>query len=104
MVFQEFDQLLPWKTVTSTSVSSPSSGMPLSEVSNSTSSRMSNLARQHMYFRRQFTLKEILRGIESVTSRKAHALSRELFRDCPVALAAVGPLKQFRLGRKGLDL
>jgi predicted Zn-dependent peptidase len=70
----------------------------------STSSRMSNLARQHMYFRRQFTLKEILRGIESVTVRKVHALSSELFRDCPVALAAVGPLNHLRMGAKGLRL
>jgi predicted Zn-dependent peptidase len=70
----------------------------------STSSRMSNLARQHMYFRRQFTLKEILRGIESVTTRKVHALGRELFRNCPVALAAVGPLNHFRVGRKGIEL
>jgi len=70
----------------------------------STSSRMSNLARQHMYFRRQFTLKEILRGIEQVTVGKIHALSRNLFRDCPVALAAVGPLKQFRMSQKGLQL
>jgi predicted Zn-dependent peptidase len=70
----------------------------------STSSRMSNLARQHMYFRRQFTLKEILKGIESVTVGKVHTLSRDLFRDCPVALAAVGPLSQFRMSQKGLRL
>jgi predicted Zn-dependent peptidase len=70
----------------------------------STSSRMSNLARQNMYFRRQFTLKEILRGIERVTVGKVHALSGSLFHDCPVALAAVGPLKQFRMSKKGLQL
>jgi len=70
----------------------------------STSSRMSNLARQNMYFRRQFTLKQILGGIERVTVGKVHALSGSLFHDSPVALAAVGPLKQFRMSRKGLQL
>ena len=70
----------------------------------STSSRMSNLARQHMYFGRQFTLREILRGIEAVSIEEVHALARDLFRDTPVALAAVGALGRFRMSPGGLRL
>jgi len=70
----------------------------------STSSRMSNLARQHMYFGRQFTLHEIIRGIEAVSVEGVHALGRNLFRDTPVALAAVGALGRFRMSPAGLRL
>jgi predicted Zn-dependent peptidase len=70
----------------------------------STSSRMSNLARQQMTFGRQFTLKEILRGIESVTVDGAHEIARSLFRDPSIALAAVGPLSRFRMSAEGLRL
>lgn len=68
----------------------------------STSSRMSNLARQHMYYGRQFTLEEMLSGIEAVSVHAVRALSRSLFRDRPVALAAVGPVGRFRISARGL--
>ena len=70
----------------------------------STSSRMSNLARQHMYFRKQFTLEETLEGIAAVTPHAIHRLSGTLFDGCPVTLAAVGPLDRLKLPRGGLTL
>ena len=60
----------------------------------STSSRMSNLARQEIYFGRQLTLAETLRGVESVTTGKVHRLARELLGNKRLGLAAVG-----RVGR-----
>lgn len=70
----------------------------------STVSRMSNLARQEIYFGRQFNLKEILHGIEAVTARGVHLLSQELFRDGSLGLAAVGRTGSFRLRSESLRL
>jgi predicted Zn-dependent peptidase len=54
----------------------------------SSSSRMSNLARQELYFGRQFSLDEILVGIDQVGRDETQALARELFdpRQCAVAV------------------
>ena len=57
----------------------------------STSSRMSQLARQELYFGRQFTLDEILNSIERVTSDDVRAVARDLFRDGGLAATIVGP-------------
>ena len=54
----------------------------------STSSRMSNLARQEIYFDRQFSLDETLDGIERVTARRRAAGGR-------------GPVRQRRDGGDG---
>jgi len=62
----------------------------------STSSRMSNLARQEIYFGRQFTLEQTLRGIERVTRGRLQRLARELLAGRPLALAAVGRLNRLR--------
>ena len=56
----------------------------------SSSSRMSNLARQEIYFRRQFTLNEILAGIDRVTRDELLELSRELFDPKACTLAVLG--------------
>ena len=45
----------------------------------STSSRMSNLARQEMYFDRQFSLDETLESIERVTRRRRRRVAGDLF-------------------------
>jgi len=57
----------------------------------STSSRMSNLARQQIYFGRHFTLDEVLAGIEQVTAEDVQRVSRDLFRDGSVVATVVGP-------------
>jgi len=57
----------------------------------STSSRMSNLARQHIYFGRHFTLDEVLDSIERVTADDVMRVAQELFRDGSVVATIVGP-------------
>jgi predicted Zn-dependent peptidase len=57
----------------------------------STSSRMSHLARQVLYFGRHFTLDEILNSIESVTADDVLRVANLLFRDSGLAATVVGP-------------
>jgi predicted Zn-dependent peptidase len=57
----------------------------------STSSRMSHVARQELYFRRQFTLDEMLESIERVTQDDVQRVARDLFRDDGLAATVVGP-------------
>jgi predicted Zn-dependent peptidase len=68
----------------------------------STSSRMSNLARQEIYFGRQLTLEETLMGIERVTRRKLHNQARALLKGKKVGLAAVGRVEQLGIKQKEL--
>ena len=70
----------------------------------STSSRMSNLARQEIYFGRQFTLEETLDGIASVTGKQVQKLCRDLFHDRRLTLAALGNLSRFKTQAEGLHL
>ncbi len=56
----------------------------------SSSSRMSNLARQEFYYGRQFTVSEILEGIDSVTREDVLSLSREIFDPTQCTLAVLG--------------
>jgi predicted Zn-dependent peptidase len=68
----------------------------------STSARMSNLARQELYFRRFYSLDEILAGIETVTREEIQAIAREFFRPEQIAVTALGPLNGFTLDRSRL--
>jgi predicted Zn-dependent peptidase len=68
----------------------------------STSARMSNLARQELYFRRFYSLDEILAGIETVTREEIQAVAREFFRPEQIAVTALGPLNGFTLDRSRL--
>ncbi len=70
----------------------------------STVSRMSNLARQEIYFGRQFNLGEMIRRIEEVTPESIHRVAWRLFRDGQIAAAAVGRLGRLRLSRERLRL
>jgi predicted Zn-dependent peptidase len=70
----------------------------------SSSSRMSNLARQEIYFGRHFSSDEVLRSIEAVTPKQIQALAVELFRGEEAGLAAVGRLDRFRTRRSDLAL
>ena len=63
----------------------------------SSSSRMSNLARQEFYFGRQFTLNEILEGIERVTREDLLELSRTLLDPASCTLAVLGKTAGLRL-------
>jgi predicted Zn-dependent peptidase len=68
----------------------------------STGARMSNLARQEMYFGRFFTLDEILDSIESVTRESLQDLAREFFQPEQAAATVVGNLNGFELRREQL--
>jgi predicted Zn-dependent peptidase len=56
-----------------------------------TSSRMSQLARQQMYFGRQFTLDELLGGIDRVSAGDVQRVASDLFRDGAPVATVVGP-------------
>jgi predicted Zn-dependent peptidase len=57
----------------------------------STSSRMSHLARQEIYFGRQFTLDETLAEIEAVSADDVRRVARDLFLDGDLVATVVGP-------------
>lgn len=57
----------------------------------STSSRMSQLARQELFFGRQFTLDEVLDGIERVSADDVLRVAGDLFRDGAAVATVVGP-------------
>jgi predicted Zn-dependent peptidase len=68
----------------------------------STSSRMSNLARQELYFDRFLSLDEMLEKIESVTREQVQAIAEEFFRQENIALAMLGRLSDVKIGREDL--
>ena len=68
----------------------------------STSSRMSNLARQELYFDRFLSLDEMLEKIESVTREQVQAIAEEFFRQENIALAMLGRLSDVKVGREDL--
>jgi predicted Zn-dependent peptidase len=68
----------------------------------STSSRMSNLARQEMYFGRFFSLDELVESIESVTANDVQRISQAFFDPRQIALTILGNLEGFKIGREDL--
>jgi predicted Zn-dependent peptidase len=70
----------------------------------STSSRMSNLARQEMYHDRTFSMEEILERLDRVTTAEVHRMARRVFRPGVPALAAVGRTRALKAVRTGFSL
>ena len=70
----------------------------------STSSRMSNLARQEMYFDRQFGLDETIEGIERVTSDDVVHVARDLFASGSLGATVLGQQDGLELSTEQLDL
>ncbi len=68
----------------------------------STSSRMSNLARQELYFDRFLSLDEMLENIESVTREQVQAIAQEFFRAEDTAVAMLGRLGETTITRDDL--
>src|SRR5689334_2159113 len=68
----------------------------------STASRMSNLARQEMYFKRFFTLDELVESIEAVSADDVQRIARAFFDPKQIALTVLGNLENFRIGRDDL--
>ena len=69
-----------------------------------TASRMSNLARQEIYFDRQFDLDETLQGIEHVTAEEVQRVAADLFRSDSLAATVLGDVDGLQISRKRLDL
>ncbi len=68
----------------------------------STSSRMSNLARQELYFDHFMSLDEMLDSIESVTREEVRMIAHEFFGADNVALAMLGRLGDLQVSREEL--
>jgi predicted Zn-dependent peptidase len=68
----------------------------------STSSRMSNLARQELYFGKFYSLDEILASIEAVTREEVQALAQEFFRPEQISAAILGPVNGLAVDRERL--
>jgi predicted Zn-dependent peptidase len=70
----------------------------------STSSRMGNLARQELYFKRFFSLDEMLERIDRVTPEEVRTLAEQFFDPKRMAVAMLGRLDGFRVRRADLML
>jgi predicted Zn-dependent peptidase len=70
----------------------------------STSSRMSHLARQEIYFDRQFGLDETLEGVERVTTDDVKRVAHDLFRDASLAATVLGAVNGLEIPRERLAL
>ena len=70
----------------------------------STSSRMSNLARQEIYFDRQFSLDETIDAIERVSTDDVVRVSRDLFAGGALGATVLGQQQGLELTAEELDL
>ena len=69
-----------------------------------TASRMSHIARQEIYFDRQFGLDETLQGIEDVTAGDVLRVAADLFRNGSLAATVLGNVNGLQLSKERLDL
>jgi predicted Zn-dependent peptidase len=68
----------------------------------SSTARMSNLARQEMYFDRFYDLDELIERIEAVTAEDLTSLANEFFKTESVAVTALGNLPGLKITRDQL--
>jgi predicted Zn-dependent peptidase len=68
----------------------------------STSSRMGNLARQELYFKRFFSLDELLQNVENVTAQDVQRLAKRFFDPQQMAVAMLGRMNGIRIRREDL--
>jgi predicted Zn-dependent peptidase len=68
----------------------------------SSSSRMSNLARQAMYFGRFFSVDEIIAEVEAIDASTVQSLAQQLFRPEAIALTMLGNLGTLKVDRAAL--
>ncbi len=60
----------------------------------STSNRMQSIARQEVYFKKYFTIQEILHGVEKVTIEQSRDLASRLLNNGNISIALLGPVKE----------
>jgi predicted Zn-dependent peptidase len=63
---------------------------------------MGNLARQELYFKKFFTIDEMLDSIEEVTAEQVQKLAAQFFDPRHMAVAMLGRLEGFRVRRADL--
>jgi predicted Zn-dependent peptidase len=68
-----------------------------------TTARMSNLARQEIYFGRFFTFDEVLAEIDAVTPDQIQTVARDCLQPERLGVSAVGQLDDLQLSRDELD-
>jgi predicted Zn-dependent peptidase len=68
----------------------------------SSTARMSNLARQEMYFDRFYGLDELIEKIETVTAQDLQDLARDFFRGDSIAVTVLGNLNGLKISRQQL--
>jgi predicted Zn-dependent peptidase len=69
-----------------------------------TASRMSHIARQEIYFDRQFGLDETLQGIERVTPSDVQRVATDLFQNGSIAATVLGNVNGLQIPKARLDL
>ncbi|HEY7792001.1 MAG TPA: pitrilysin family protein [Vicinamibacterales bacterium] len=69
-----------------------------------TASRMSHLARQEIYFDRQFGLDETLDGVERIAPADVQRVARDLFSNGALAATVLGPVNGLTVSRDRLAL
>jgi len=68
----------------------------------SSTARMSNLARQEMYFDRFFSLDEIIERIESVSANQLQEMAEDLFQQNKIAVTVLGNLDGLKISQEQL--
>ena len=68
----------------------------------SSTARMSNLARQEMYFDRFFSLDEIIERIESVTAPQLQEMANDLFQQDKIAVTVLGNMDGLKITHEQL--
>ena len=68
----------------------------------STTSRMSNLARHQLYFGKFFTLDEMIEKIEAVRAEEIARIIQRFFRTEMISLTVLGRLNGLKIARKML--
>lgn len=68
----------------------------------SSTARMSNLARQEMYYNRFFGLNEIIDRVQAVTTEEVRKNAREFFRSEQIAVTVLGNLNGLKISRDQL--
>jgi len=69
-----------------------------------TASRMSHLARQEIYFDRQFGLDETLQGVERVTPADVQRVAADVFKSEALSATVLGNINGLQISREQLNL
>jgi predicted Zn-dependent peptidase len=69
----------------------------------SSTARMSNLARQELYFDRFYSMDEIIAGVESVTQESVMELAQRCFQTGSIAVTVLGNLTGLKISRESLN-